>query len=246
MSEREPQANDELGLAPPARITRETLLGCLGIACVLLLLPLLWLAAGAASSWLARALPLGAFALVVLGVVLTLRVPGALTPRSRDPRRPLTREGRAPLIERPATPLTRASFALAAGLGALAGAGYLLESGAQGTHTPWGLLVSLIAGMGLMAQGVFVGAGRLTPPALRWQRLAISGAAPWQGATLAAIGFVAVGGSLLLAMLEGYTWGAAGLAALLLILVVSAPFARRTPGRGSWIGQRQEDQGARE
>ena len=246
MSEREPQANDELGLAPPARITRETLMGCLGIACVLLLLPLLWLAAGATSGWLARVAPLGAFALVVLGVILTLRVPGALVSRSRDPRRPLTRAGRSPLVERPATPLTRASLALSAGLGALAGAGYLMESGAQGTHAPWGLLVSLAAGAGLMAQGALVGAGRLAAPALRWQRVSLAGAALWQAATLAAIGFVAVGGSLLLAMLEGYTWGAIGLAALLLILVVGAPFARRAPGRGSRIGQRQEDQDAKE
>src|SRR5579859_8138591 len=104
MSERDQQATDDPALTPPARLTRETLLGCLGLACVLLTLPLIWFALGSAPSWLARALPLVAFALVVLGITLTLRVPGGLTPRSRDPRRPLTRAGTSPVMERPATP----------------------------------------------------------------------------------------------------------------------------------------------
>jgi MFS family permease len=230
MSERDPQqVSDDPNLAPPARFTRETLMGCLGIACVLLLLPLLWLGLGATTGWVARALPLVAFALVVLGAALTLRVPGGLTQRSRDPRRPLTRAGIPPVIERPATLASRASFALAAGLIVLAGAGYLVESGANGPHAPWGLFVSLASGAGLLAHGALVGMGRFTAPALRWQRISIIGGAHGQGGALAAIGFVTLGGSLLLALLEGFSWGVVGLTLLVTALVVAAPLARRAP-----------------
>ena len=241
MSERDPRGMDDSGLVSPARFTRETLLGCLGIACVLLLLPLLWLGLGATSGWLARALPLGAFALVVVGAALTLRVPGGLTPRSRDPRHPLTRAGAPPVMERPATPAARASLAVSAALVILSGGGYLAESGAQGAHAPWGLLVSLVAGAGLMAQGALVGVGRFEPPALRWQRVSISGVARGQGGALVAIGFVAVGGSLLLALLEGFPWGAAGLILLVVALVVVAPLARRAPGEARPLARRQAE-----
>ena len=241
MSERDQRVRDESGLDSPARFTRETLLGCIGIACVLLLLPLLWLGLGTTSGWLARALPLGAFALVVVGVVLTLRVPGGLTPRSRDPRRPLTRAGTPPVVERPATPAARASLVLSAGLVVLAGAGYLVESGAQGAHAPWALAISLAAGAGLMTQGALVGMGRCAAPALRWQRVSITGDARGQGGALAAIGFVVVGGSLLLALIEGFTWGAAGLTLLVVALVVAAPLARRAPGQGRPPARREAE-----
>lgn len=240
MNERNPQATDDSALAPPARLTRETLLGCLGLACVLLVLPLIWLALGSAPGWLARALPLGAFALVVLGITLTLRVPGGLTPHSRDPRRPLTRAGAPPVIERPATPAARASLALSAALIATAAAGYLVESGAQGKHAPWGLVVSLVAGAALLAQAALVGAGRLVGPALRWQRVSLAGVARGASGALAGIGFVAVGGSLLLALLEGFVWGAAGLAMLVVALSLAAPLARRTSGREPREGERDE------
>ncbi|HEY7975283.1 MAG TPA: hypothetical protein VID72_08070 [Ktedonobacterales bacterium] len=237
MSERDPRATDDSPLAPPARITRETLLGCLGIACVLLVLPLIWLGLGSTSGWLARALPLGVFALVVLGMALTLRAPGGLTPRSRDPRRPLTRAGTPPVMERPATPADRASLALSAGLIVVAGVGYLLESGAQGRHAPWALLVSLVAGVALLAQAGLVSAGRMPGPALRWQRVSMTGVAHGASGALAAIGFVAVGGSLLLALLEGFTWGVAGLALLVVVLALASPLARRMPRHERHAGE---------
>lgn len=241
MSERDPQVRDDLGLSSPARFTRETLLGCLGIACVLLVLPLLWVALGSASDWVARMTPLAALALAATGFAFMLRVPGSHTPRSRDPRRPLTRAGAPPVVERPASFATRASYALAVGLGVLAGVGYLIETGAHGAHMPWGLALSLAAGVALLAQALLVYGGLLAPPALRWQRLSITGAALGQGAALAAVGFVAVSSSLLLAMLEGFTWGAIGLTALFLILVGSAPLFRRAPDRGRLEARRQTE-----
>lgn len=231
MSEQDPRAPDDMAPVAPARLTRETALGCVGIACVLLPLPLIWLGLGSTSGWVARALPLAVFALVALGVTLTLRVPGGLTARSRDPVRPLTRAGVSPVVERPATPASRASFALAAGLVMVAGLGYIAESGTQGKHAPWGLLVSLLAGVGLLAQAALVGARWLAGPALRWRRMTLAGAPRGASSALAALGFVAVGGSLLLALLEGFTWGAAGLALLVVTLALAAPLARRAPPR---------------
>ncbi len=239
MSERDPQVRDDLGLAPPARITRETLLGCLGIACVLLVLPLLWVALGSTSAWVARMTPLAALALAANGFAFMLRVPGGRTPRSLDPRRPLTRAGTPPVVERPASFATRASFALAMVLGILAGSGYLVEAGTQGAHTPWGLAISLVAGIALLAQALLVYGGLFALPALRWQRLSITGVALGQSAALAALGFVAVSSSLLLAMLEGFTWGAIGITALFLFLVVCAPLLRRAPDRRRRDAHRQ-------
>ncbi len=242
MSERDPRVSDDAGLAPPARFTRETLLGCLGIACVLLMLPLLWVALGSAPPWIERMAPLVALVLAAVGVALMARVPAGYAQRSRDPRRPLTRMGVPPVVERPATPAARASYILAAGLSVLAGAGYLVESVTQKAHTPWGLFVSLAAGAGLLTQAALVYGGLLAPPALRWQRRAISGGALWQGGALAGIGLVAVSSSLMLATLEGFLWGAIGLAALFLALVASAPLFRGVPGRERPVAPRRSGQ----
>ncbi len=239
MSERDPRVSDDTGLAPPARFTRETLLGCLGIACVLLMLPLLWVALGSTPLWVARMAPLVVLTLAAVGVALMTRVPGGFARRSRDPHRPLTRAGAPPIVERPATSASRASYLLAAGLSLLAGAGYLVESVAQRAHTPWGLFVSLTAGFGLLAQAALVYGDRLAAPALRWQRRSIAHGAFEHGSALAGIGLVAISSSLMLAMLEGFLWGAMGLAALFVMLVMSAPLFRSAPGRDRPAGSRR-------
>lgn len=241
MSERDPRTSDDIGLAPAPRFTRETLLGCLGIACVLLVLPVLWVALGSTSGWVERMAPLTVLALAAIGVTLMARVPGGFAQRSRDPRRPLTRAGLAPVVERPATSASRASYALAVGLSLLAGGGYLAESVTQKAHTPWGLFISLAAGAGLLAQAALVYGDLFAAPALRWQRLSIAEGAIWQGSALAGIGLVAVSSSLMLAMLEGLLWGAMGLAALFLILVMSTPLFRGVPRRERSMPPRQAE-----
>jgi hypothetical protein len=212
-----------------ARHQRETLIGCLGIACVLLFAPLLWLAVGAPTPWLARLAPLAGAVVVMAGITLMLRVPGSDTPRSRDPHKPLTRAGALPVVERPATLATRASLALAIALAALTGGGYFIAALAGAGKMVWALPVSLISGLALFAQGALARAGRFPAPALRWQRLTITGGALGRGASLSAAGLTGVGATLLLATLDGDSWGFVGISLLLMAVIALAPFARRAP-----------------
>lgn len=232
MNEGDPRIVDETTQRMAARHAGETLVGCVGIACVLLTLPLLWLTFGGGPLWLSRLAPLGIFTVIVVGVALTMRVPGALTPRSTDPLRPLTRAGARPLLERPATAASRASLALAVALIALALVGYFVAALTGGGRLAWVLPVAAVAGVGLIAQGSLVAGGRFPPPALRWQRLTIGGGAPVPGAALTGVGFLFTGAALLLAVIEAYTWGFIGSALLLLALVFAAPLARRWPRSG--------------
>ena len=97
MSQDGPPIHDQEELAPPARITRETLVGCLGLACVLLALPLLWLAVGVGGGWLAHVLPLLAFIAAIGGAALTVVVPASRVTRSSDPQPwRITSRGRPP------------------------------------------------------------------------------------------------------------------------------------------------------
>src|SRR5487761_2273394 len=129
MSDERTNAENRAQVTPPARFSRDTLLGCLGLGCVLLTLPLLWLAVGVGSGWLSHALPLLAFAAAVGGGALTLRVPAALGMRSADPLRPLTHSGAAPAIVRPGSIW---------GLALMLAAGALML--AQGLLVGWGRL----------------------------------------------------------------------------------------------------------
>lgn len=229
MNDDAPRTEDNGGLAAPARFTRETLLGCLGLFCVLLTLPLLWLAVGAGPGWQAHVLPLLAFIAAIGGAALTLRAPGSFVSRSTDPRRPLTHAGASPAIERPAALTNRLAWTLAAALCACAISGYAWEVAHSGT--PWGLALMLLAGLLLLAQGMLTGMRRFPSPALRWLRLSIYGEMGRQSAPLIAIGFVTMGCALFLALLDGYLWGALGLALVVAVAVMAAPLARRMPRR---------------
>lgn len=230
---------------PPARLTRGTLLGCLGILCVLLTLPLLWLAVGVGGGALARALPIVAFALAIAGAALAFRVPAGAPRPAANPERPLTRHGDAPVVERPATRANRLSLVVTGGLTLCALSGFTIETIAASARTPagppWGLLVMLLAGVGLLAQGALVGMSRAPTPAWRWLRLSIYGAAGRQSAFLLAGGFVATAGALFLILLDGFLIGALGLALLVMAMVVITPLSRRAP---RWQGPRPPRRGA--
>lgn len=227
MSEEQPHAEDHPELAQPARITRDTLIGCLGLGCILLTLPLLWLAVGVGTGWPSHVLPVLAFIAAIGGAALTLRVPGALIARARDPLRPLTQAGAAPTIERPATHANRLAWIGATVLALSALGGYAAEVAQPGR--PWGLLLMLTAGALLLSQGVLVGWGRLPAPALHWLRLSIYGSTARQSGLLIAAGFILMGGALFLALLDGFVWGPLGLALLVAALVMITPLARRAP-----------------
>jgi hypothetical protein len=220
-------------LAPlPNRFTRDTLLGCVGIACVLgmvglFFLPLdVWRVPG----WLALLVPLLAFAVLVLGAWLLMRVPAGSRPIPRDPLRPLTGAGRAPLVERPAMAANRLSAGLALML-ALVGAvavGVIANGAFQRRALLPAILVTALAGCALMGFGVLVAAGKVAPPAWRWARMPLRGAAR-SAIPLVLAGLAALAWALLVAADAGYRWGIIGLGLLVIGGVLAAPLARRVP-----------------
>lgn len=213
--------------AEPARFTRDTLLGCVGLALILLTLPLLWLAVSIGNGWLSHVLPLLAFLAAAGGAALTLRVPAGHIARSSDPQRPLTRTGDTPSIERPATTGNRVSWACSCALLAIACGGFSLEITLPGG--PLGLALMLATGSLLVAQGILIALRRLPAPALRWLRLSLYNETNRQSAMLIAVGLITMGAALFLALLDGYIWGAFGLASLVAILVFITPLAHRSP-----------------
>ncbi len=224
----------QLENAEPARFTRDTLLGCVGLALILLTLPLLWLAVSIGEGWLTHVLPLLAFGAAVGGAAVTLRVPAGQIARSNDPNRPLTRTGATPTIERPATPGNRASLTLVCAFVATALSGYGMELAYPGGML--GLALMLATGGLLISQGVLVAWMRLPAPALRWLRHPLDSKTGRQSATLVALGLITLGAALFLALLDGYMWGTLGLVLLVAILVFITPLARRSPAPRSPSG----------
>ncbi len=227
MSDDLPRTDDHTQLPGPARFTRDTLIGCVGLLCVLLTVPLLWIAVGLGRGWLNHALPLLAFAAAIGGAALTLRVPSGLAAQSNDPRRPLTSSGDAPTIEQPATAANRLTATLSTILALVAAVGVYFELTQPGK--PWGLALMVVSGAALLTVGLLVYSDRASTPAWRWVRRSIYGAALRASGPLIAGGLFSLCGGLFLAMLDGYSWGVLGLAAVVVIGVLLTPLARRMP-----------------
>lgn len=227
MSDDLPQTNDPTQLPGPARFTRETFIGCVGLLCVLMTIPLLWIAVGLGRGWLNHALPLLAFAAAIGGAALTLRVPSGLTARSNDPRRPLTSSGGSPTIEQPAATANRFAAALSGMLALFASVGVFFELTQPGK--PWGLSLMLVSGAALLIQGLLVYSDRTPTPAWRWVRRSIYGAAFRASGPLIAGGVFSLCGALFLALLDGYSWGLLGLASVVTLGILLTPLARRMP-----------------
>jgi hypothetical protein len=178
------QDADAEALAP--RLDRGTLTGCLGILCVLLLPVLLALPLSdwRVPLWVARLVPLLGVAALALGAWLLAHVPPRVPPHSTDPEQPLTRMGKLPVQERPATRANHLALALVAALAVAGALGYLLadtEDLASGRVVA-GTVLSGAAGCALIGYGWLVGRGRAAPPAWRWVR-AHSGSRSVSGAT---------------------------------------------------------------
>lgn len=227
MSDDPPRTDDPTQLPGPARFTRETLIGCVGLLCVLMTIPLLWIAVGLGRGWLNHALPLLAFAAAIGGAALTLRVPSGLTARSNDPRRPLTSSGDAPTIEQPATTANRLTALLSVVFALVASTGVYFELTQPGRL--WGLALMLCSGAALLIQGFLVYSDRAPAPAWRWVRRSIYGAAFRASGPLIAGGLFSLCGALFLALLDGYSWGLLGLASVVVLSVLLTPLARRMP-----------------
>ncbi len=220
-------------MAPlPNRFTRDTLLGCVGIGCVLAMLGLLFLPLDVwhVPGWLALLVPLLALAVLALGAWLLVRVPPGSIPVSRDPLRPLTGAGRAPLVERPATAANRlsAGLTLALALTGAAAVGVIATGAFHRQALLPAILVTGLVGCALVGFGVLVGAGRVLPPAWRWVRMPLRGAAR-SAIPLGLAGLAALTWALLVAADAGYRWGFIGLGLLVVGGVLAAPLARRAP-----------------
>jgi MFS family permease len=227
------QDADAEALAP--RLDRGTLTGCLGILCVLLLPVLLALPLSdwRVPLWVARLVPLLGVAALALGAWLLAHVPPRVPPHSTDPEQPLTRMGKLPVQERPATRANHLALALVAALAVAGALGYLLadtEDLASGRVVA-GTVLSGAAGCALIGYGWLVGRGRAAPPAWRWVRAPIRGAVPSQVLPLMLLGLVALGWSLMLSAGAGYVWAPLGIGALLLAGALAGPIQQRWPQR---------------
>ncbi len=222
----------------PNRFTRATLLGCVGILCVLALPALLavplemWRVPG----WLQRLVPLCGVGLCALGVWFLARVPAAQHRRSTDPLHPLTGDGRAPIVERPATVVNRVGVVVVVGLCCCGLAGYMLVSFGHrdGASAALGTLLAGVAGVGLILYGVLAALQRVALPALRWTNSAIQGGVSPQAILWVLIGCAMVSWALLVATDAGYVWAPIGVGMMIMGGVLAVPVFERLRGGLAW------------
>ncbi len=234
---------------PPARDAakaRSTLLGCLGLCCVLLLPALLFLPTDASGlpRWLASLVPLCAVFIAAVGVWLVARVPASAPRHSNDPLSPLTGAGRRPVREVPARRANRLAFACCVALTALVGLGYLLASAADrsGGVLP-GTLLAALAGSVLVAYALLATRRRAPMPALRWVIAPVGGGMSPQPIPFVLIGSVAFVWALIVAFEAGYAWAALGAGATILVVALLGPVGQRLPrepGYQQWLREDSE------
>ncbi|HEU5349016.1 MAG TPA: hypothetical protein VFU63_10440 [Ktedonobacterales bacterium] len=219
----------------PNRLTRGTLVGCLGLAGVLALPLMLFLSLEiwGLSRWAFLLIQLLAFGMFGGGIWLLARVPPALRERSDDPLHPLTARGTAPMLERPAGRQNRLGLAIVCTLLGLGMAGFVLAAFdiAWQAAVPVGMIGVSLVGLLLAVYGLCIALGRLEPPALRWVRTPATSYWLPQGGSVMLIGLSLTGWAMLIAAEAGLAWGAVGLVVLLLATVLIAPTFRRLPVR---------------
>ena len=233
--EQHPIVADESDGPLPNRLTRGTLVGCVGLAGVMVLPLLLFLPLESwdLSRWALLLVQLLAFGALGGGIWLLAHVPSTAQIRSDDPMHPLTARGAAPVRERPAAWPNRVGVAVVWALLALAIAGFALaafDTDPDGA-IPIGMAIVSLAGASLAFYGLGIALGRLEPPALHWVRTpAIASWFP-QGGSVMLIGLTLLGWALLIAAEDRLIWGAIGLVALLLAILLITPLFRQLPAR---------------
>jgi len=234
--EQHPTVADESDGPLPNRLTRNTLKGCVGLAGVMTLPLLLFLPleSWGLSRWAILLIQLLAFGALGGGIWLLAHVPSAAPIRSNDPMYPLTAHGAAPVRERPAGWPNHVGVAAVWALLALAVAGFALaafDTGQDGA-IPIGMAVVSLAGASLAVYGLCIALGRFEPPAVHWVRTpAIAGWFP-QGGSVMLMGLTLLAWALLIAAEDRLIWGAIGLVALLLAILLVTPLFRQLPMRG--------------
>lgn len=220
----------------PNRFTRGTLVGCLGILCVLTLPALLFVPVEEFNlpGWMQRLIPLIGVAVVVTGVWLLSRVPSANAPRVSGPERPLTRSGHAPVLERPATSANRAALIAAMLLIVCCVTGYVVISvaGRSDAAVLVGTLITYLAGVVLLGISLLSVVNRMPAPAWHWERVLISRNVGTQAIPFACVGIVAVVWALFVASAQGYFWAPLGVGLVLLAGMLTGPILQRLPERG--------------
>ncbi len=228
-------ADDDEGPLPN-RLTRGTLMGCIGLVGVMALPLLLFLPleSWGLSRWAYLLIQLFAFGALGGGIWLLAHVPSTARIRSNDPMYPLTARGATPVLERPAGRRNRLGVAVVWALLTLAAAGFALAAfdTEQASALPIGMAIVSLAGTSLAVYGLFIALGRLEPPALRWVRT--PAIATWfpLGGSVMLMGLTLLGWALLIAAEARLIWGAIGLVALLLAILLVTPLFRQLPMRG--------------
>ena len=233
--EQHPIVADESDGPLPNRLTRGTLMGCVGLAGVMALPLLLFLPLESwnLSRWAILLVQLLAFGALGGGIWLLAHVPSTARIRSDDPMHPLTARGAAPMRERPAGWPNRVGVAVVWALLALAIGGFALAAfdTDQDGAIPIGMALVSLAGASLAIYGLGIALGRLEPPALHWVRTpAIASWFP-QGGSVMLIGLTLLAWALLIAAEDRLIWGAIGLVALLLAILLVTPLFRQLPAR---------------
>jgi hypothetical protein len=223
-------------VAPPARITSGTVIGCLGILCVFAMPALLFLPVETwgAPMWVILLAPLLAFGIVALGGWLLWLVPASRVPRSDDPLRPVTATGAPPLLERPAMPRNRLAFGVVVALLVCGISGYVVAAfGLAGSASVLiGIAMAGLAGICLALFAALVSGGYIPAPAWRWARRPIQQKGPRSSWPLLLGGLALLAWALTISVFYGYWWGALGAGLLVVGGVAAAPLARRLPWRG--------------
>lgn len=234
--EQHPIVADESDGPLPNRLTRGTLMGCVGLAGVMALPLLLFLPleSWGLPRWAILLVQLLAFCALGGGIWLLAHVPSTAPIRSNDPMYPLTARGAAPMRERPAGWPNRVGVAVVWALLALAIAGFALAAfdTDQDGAIPIGMAIVSLVGASLAVYGLGIALGRLEPPAVHWVRTpAIASWFP-QGGSVMLMGLTLLAWALLIAAEDRLIWGAIGLVALLLAILLVTPLFRQLPVRG--------------
>lgn len=220
----------------PNRITRGTVIGCVGILCVLALPALVFLPIEdfELPAWLLRLTLLGGLSLAPCGIWLLGQVPSGFVPRPANPMHPLTSRGRPPVIERPATGGNRASMSavLVIACGAAVGCFVACFVPFGRRDVVVGTEIAGAAGLCMFALGVLVVSRRAPEPAWSWVRTPVGGGVGKGIFAMAFGGIVIVVWSLFVAGFAGFMWARIGLGMFVLVGVLLGPLLQRGASRG--------------